>query len=320
MRDRLKEERRWVAWQEEHNFKRTPVHEAIKLYEEAESEEAVAGLSSTEAKCKYGIVAKKPSRKKLTTEQSDHERRLIVPPPSAPILSGDDIQIVHGDFRTLPIPDASVSLVLTDPPWDQEWLPHWDELGAFASRVLVPGGALIAYTGRCYMPEMMASLKQHLTWRWEYIVEHRGQYSSMHHLKIKIASKSILFFSKGDWQAGEWHKDTLHGRGPEKRWHEWQQPLDEARFFLMKHSRPGTLVVDPCGGGFTVAVACKELGRKCISCDIDEACVLRGRQRLEEESDDQLAAVQRTETEGHSTEVALPGGMEDQNETRIESC
>src|SRR5207245_2185095 len=50
---------------------------------------------------------------------------------------------------------------------------------------------------------------------------------------------------------------------------------------LVHHfSEPGDLVVDPCGGGFTTAVACRDLGRRCISCDIDEAAVIRGQDRL----------------------------------------
>jgi Transposase DDE domain group 1 len=40
------------------------------------------------------------------------------------------------------------------------------------------------------------------------------------------------------------------------------------------------LVVDPCGGGFTVAAACRNLARRCVSCDIDESAVIRGQDRL----------------------------------------
>ena len=45
-------------------------------------------------------------------------------------------------------------------------------------------------------------------------------------------------------------------------------------------SRPGELVVDPCGGGFTSAVACRDLGRRCVACDVDRSCVVRGQERL----------------------------------------
>jgi site-specific DNA-methyltransferase (adenine-specific) len=70
----------------------------------------------------------------------------------------------------------------------------------------------------------------------------------------------------------------------EKEAHDWQQPLEEVERLVRDFSQPGDLVVDPCGGGFTTAVACKRLGRRCISCDIDEAAVIRGQDRLAEAS------------------------------------
>lgn len=45
-------------------------------------------------------------------------------------------------------------------------------------------------------------------------------------------------------------------------------------------SQPGDLVVDPCAGGFTTAVACRNLGRRCVSCDVDKRAVLSGQERL----------------------------------------
>ncbi len=45
-------------------------------------------------------------------------------------------------------------------------------------------------------------------------------------------------------------------------------------------SQPGDQVVDPLGGAFTTAVACKPHDRKCISCDNNEAAVIRGQDRL----------------------------------------
>jgi hypothetical protein len=40
------------------------------------------------------------------------------------------------------------------------------------------------------------------------------------------------------------------------------------------------LVVDPCGGGFTVAEACLRLSRKCVSCDCDPDSFGKGQERL----------------------------------------
>jgi len=49
-----------------------------------------------------------------------------------------DIEIRHGDFREVlaDIPDQSVKLILTDPPYGKNYLSLWDNLGKFAARVL----------------------------------------------------------------------------------------------------------------------------------------------------------------------------------------
>ena len=70
----------------------------------------------------------------------------------------------------------------------------------------------------------------------------------------------------------------------EKDRHEWQQPLEEVEEVVRYFSQPEDLVVDPCGGAFTTAVACYHLGRRCISCDCDESCVADGQQWLAEET------------------------------------
>ena len=84
--------------------------------------------------------------------------------------------------------------------------------------------------------------------------------------------KPILIYSQGNWQErGQW-PDVLMVNSKEKDWHDWQEPLEEVEKLVRYFSKPGDLVVDTCGGGFTTAVACRNLGRRCIACDIDQAC------------------------------------------------
>ena len=73
---------------------------------------------------------------------------------------------------------------------------------------------------------------------------------------------------------------SLSINSKEKEWHDWQQPLEEVERLIRDFSDFGDLVIDPLGGGFTTAVACKRLGRRCIAFDIDEAAVIRGQDRL----------------------------------------
>ena len=52
------------------------------------------------------------------------------------------IKLFNCDFREVgkKIKDHSADLIFTDPPFGQEFLPLWDDLGAFAARSLEAGG------------------------------------------------------------------------------------------------------------------------------------------------------------------------------------
>ena len=66
-------------------------------------------------------------------------------------------QIYTGDARELAkgIPDNSVDLIFTDPPWDDASMPLYQWLAECSSRVLRPGGFVLAYTGNDWLPEIM---------------------------------------------------------------------------------------------------------------------------------------------------------------------
>ena len=103
----------------------------------------------------------------------------------------------------------------------------------------------------------------------------------IHPLDIHSQFKPILIYSKGKWSKRDRWSDVFGADGPkEKDWHEWQQSLDAVERLAQYFSDPAELVCDPCGGGFTTAVACCRLGRKFIGCDVDKACVLNGQERV----------------------------------------
>ena len=178
-----------------------------------------------------------------------------------------------------------MNLILTDIPYGHDFLPQVDELGAFAERVLVPGGLLVTYCGNLYLNEVIRSLDRRLDWAWPLSSVWRGNASINHHRNVTSQWKPIVVYSKGEWKRRGMWPDVLLVEGKEKDWHEWQQPLEEFERLLRYFSEPDDLVVDPCGGGFTTAVACDRLGRRCISCDTDEAAVIRGQERLATESE-----------------------------------
>ena len=198
----------------------------------------------------------------------------------SPQLPDDSINIVHTDFRNLQIDDAQAHLIFTDPQYHKDFLPLWTDLADFAQRKLRPGGLLVAYTGVMYLPEVMAALSSRLTYVWQRILLHDGKSNIIYDRRIGNMYKPLLVFSKGKPVAQNVVQDVIQGLGKEKEHHEWQQNVSEAIQMIGEYTNPGDLVVDPFGGGFTTAAACYRLGRRCLSCDINDEAVQNGLERL----------------------------------------
>jgi 16S rRNA G966 N2-methylase RsmD len=192
-----------------------------------------------------------------------------------------------GDFRQIgdKIPDASVDLIFTDPPYDRKAIELFDGLGEFAARVLRPGGSLIAYVGQIQLPDAVADLSKHLRYWWTCSCYHSGpQLLRMNEYGIVNGWKPMLWFVKetrGD--KNTFINDVATG-SREKSHHEWQQSEEEARYFIELLTEKDGFVVDPfCGGGTTPA-ACIALGRKWAAFEIDEANLARASERITEVS------------------------------------
>lgn len=201
----------------------------------------------------------------------------------APALPDDSIQIIHSDFRNLKIEDSSVHLIFTDPQYHKDFLHLWNDLADFAERTLRPGGLLVAYTGIMYLPDVFAALSSRLTYVWQRILLHNGGSQFIYQRKMGSMYKPLLVFSKGTPELDVAVQDVIQGAGPEKDRHEWQQNIDEAIQVITEYTQPGDVVVDPFGGGFTTAAACYQMGRRCLTCDIDAEAVQKGLERLAQE-------------------------------------
>jgi site-specific DNA-methyltransferase (adenine-specific) len=143
------------------------------------------------------------------------------------------------------------------------------------------GGLFVTYYGHVYLNKVIAVLDEYLTYRWIMASAWDGDANMVHPLEVSCQWKPILIYTKGRWKKRpQYWADVLHVNSKEKEWHDWQQPLEEVKRLVTSFTEPGDLIVDPCGGGFTTALACHHLGRPCISCDVDEAAVTKGTERL----------------------------------------
>jgi site-specific DNA-methyltransferase (adenine-specific) len=90
--------------------------------------------------------------------------------PTSPPLQRGSVLIYHTRFQELErvanLKPGSAQLILTDPPYNRDWLPQWTDLAALAARLLADGGLLATYSGKYYLPTVMAALGRRLTYRW----------------------------------------------------------------------------------------------------------------------------------------------------------
>lgn len=192
-------------------------------------------------------------------------------------------EIILGDFREKAnqIPNNSVDLIFTDPPYDRAAIKLFDGLGEFAAKKLRPGGSLIFYLGQIQLPSAMEILSKHLRYWWCCSCYHSGpSLLRMNEYGIVNGWKPMLWFVKETRGDKETFINDVATGTKEKSHHEWQQSESEALYFIEKLTKPGDLVVDPfCGGGTTPAV-CEKVNRKWLAFEIDSANYARSCERI----------------------------------------
>jgi len=193
-----------------------------------------------------------------------------------------DSRILVGDFRNLAdkIPDGSVSLIFTDPPYSRKAAEIFPELGDFAARKLAEGGSLICYVGHVQLRQAINDLSDHLRHWWTIACVHSGGSTVMREYGINACWKPVLWFVKGTRDnKADMVYDVMSG-GKEKDHHDWQQASAEAQYWIDHLCPKNGIVLDPFLGGGTTAIAAKLLGRKWIGIEIDKDAAAIASKRL----------------------------------------
>ncbi len=194
------------------------------------------------------------------------------------LSSSTAVQLSCGDFRHLAasLPDNSIDLIFTDPPYSKEHIPLYGDLGALTARVLKDGGSLITYFPHYALPEILDLLRGHgkLGYYWIIPVKHNhGQGKARFHPKrIVIEGKQLLWFVKGKERAkvpSSYIHDFIDSKGPDKTYHEWAQSPIEAHYCIENTTIEGATILDPFLGSGTTGLAALKLHRKFIGFEID---------------------------------------------------
>jgi len=167
----------------------------------------------------------------------------------------------------------SVDLILTDPPYPEEFLPLWDILFEKSLICLKEGGILVSYSPHIYLPQIFSKVPDGLNYVWIIAQIHTGPPATYHPSRVNIRWKPILIFVKGKLPDIDYYDDILNGSGREKLDHEWQQSLGESEELIKRFSQPNQFIVDPFLGSGTTVLAAKNTGRNFFGMDIDELAI-----------------------------------------------
>lgn len=195
--------------------------------------------------------------------------------------------VVHVcDFRQAEIADESIDIIITDPPYPREFVPLYEELALFASRVLKPGGSCIVMIGQSYLPDIAAGMTKHLKYHWTcgYITP-GGQSVQLWERKVNTFWKPLLWFTKGDY-AGDWVGDVCKSEpnDNDKDHHHWGQSESGMDDIVERWTSRGCVVLDPFLGGGTTGVVCVAKQRTFIGIEIDKEVASKAEQRIRDVS------------------------------------
>jgi len=216
--------------------------------------------------------------KKIVGKARGKRREETVAAPEVVTPSGDEdwaegaITLLRGDFRERldDLPDGSVDLIVTDPPYPAEDLHLWGDLSELAGRVLGPRGILFAMTGQMYLPQVMDYLAGNLNFGWIYnmnLTHYNNRIMGRH---IIQTWKPIVAYSKELWPSGEWGTDTLMSGKRVKDLYKWQQPVEPMQDLIERFAPSDGLVLDPFLGVGSFGVAAKQARRRFIGVELHE--------------------------------------------------
>lgn len=191
--------------------------------------------------------------------------------------------IIVGDFwqNADKIPDNSLSLIFTDPPYDKAAETHIAHLADFAARKLAPGGSCLFYLGHLQLPSAFKAFEGKLRHWWTCACVHAGGMAVMNYYGVRVGWKPMLWFVKESrFDTQNIVVDTVSS-GTEKQHHDWQQAESEAAYWIEKLCPADGIVCDPFLGGGTTAAAAIKLNRKWIGFEIDPETARIASGRLE---------------------------------------
>lgn len=207
---------------------------------------------------------------------------------TTPYYADDVVTLYHGDCRdVLPsIDPASVSLLLTDPPYGMDYKPlrgsdgskRWvdgvkGDAKAFDPRHLLVYKRIVLWGANWYADKLPPS-GGWIVWDKTPKGAKRGFHASHAELAWTNFSGSVQKF------ALQWGGEA---RNNEPHLHPTQKPVGLMRWIVENWTKPGELVLDPYMGSGPVAEACRDLRRRYIGIELDHRFCDAAARRLQQD-------------------------------------
>jgi site-specific DNA-methyltransferase (adenine-specific) len=224
---------------------------------------------------KVAINIRKKKKEKEREKRKEEYKRI------SKKFNDDDVLLKEEDFRSINIPDDSIDLILTDPPYPKEFLGLWGDLFRIAERILKQNSFLIAYSGQMYLDEIFKMASEYkLNYYWMFSIEFTKK-PLIHSRNIINEWKPILVFQKGIKKIDDIAADKIRMDYTERDLHNknWGQTIQPFEFLIEHFSKPNDLIFEPFAGSGTTLIACKNKKRRCIATEINKEYIdlIKGR-------------------------------------------
>ena len=212
--------------------------------------------------------------------------------------------------RMKEIPDGSVDMVLTDPPYgttDCKWdtvidlVRMWEQL----KRITKPNGAIVMTASQPFTSALVMSNPKMFKYCWVWDKRAAGNHGLAKHQPMKVHEDVVVFSQnthlylpimtkgksrkKGGYGLGNsiatgmkeisprlcddyYPKSILEitNAGRSGKVHPTQKPVALMEYLILTYTNEGETVLDFTMGSGTTGVACKNLGRKFIGIELDQ--------------------------------------------------
>ncbi len=208
-------------------------------------------------------------------------------------------KIVTGDARELAkrIPDESIDLILTDPPFgigydwwdvyeDDEYLEFLGWIVNESNRTIKSGGLTCVFQAGTKIRQVISAFPSNS----RIFVACKNFVQMRSNTPVQWAYDPVFFWQKEgkypkqakgrDWHIGN-TANTKNRGVDEAGFHSCPRPLSTIMYMVENFSSPNDVVLDWFVGSGTLALACKLLGRNYIAFEIDPDTAEMARERVE---------------------------------------